>query len=246
MTFLRSVLYLIVFLIWTLGIVTLGLPGLISRRGALAVTRFWAHGVAWLARALLNIRFEIRGRENLPDGPCIVAAQHQSAFETYMLFLLFDYPVVILKHSLQWIPLVGWYIRRSGLIPINRGAGASAMRRILRGADKAIANGETVLIFPEGTRTALGHHQDYKPGIIALYNHCDAPLVPMALNTGLIWGKTRIAKLPGSIVFEFLPPIPAGLKRDAFLAELRSAIETASHALPKPDCDNLTKSIPKP
>ena len=120
------------------------------------------------------------------------------------------------------------------------------MRRILRGADKAIANGETVLIFPEGTRTALGHHQDYKPGIIALYNHCDAPLVPMALNTGLIWGKTRIAKLPGSIVFEFLPPIPAGLKRDAFLAELRSAIETASHALPKPDCDNLTKSIPKP
>lgn len=240
MTVLKSLIYVVIFLAWTLGIAILGLPGLATRKGALGVTRFWSRGVAILARTLLNIRFEIRGREHLPDGPCIVAAQHQSAFETYMLFLLFEYPVFILKDSLQWIPLVGWYIKRGGLIPINRGAGASAMRRILRGADEALARGESVLIFPEGTRTQLGQTQEYKPGIVALYNHCNAPLIPMALNSGLIWGKTRLTKLPGTIVFEFLPPIQPGLKRQEFLSELRSAIETASHDLPKPDHLALT------
>ncbi|NKB45160.1 MAG: 1-acyl-sn-glycerol-3-phosphate acyltransferase [Alphaproteobacteria bacterium] len=235
MTFIRSFLYLVIFLAWTLAVALIGLPFLVKRRGALGVMRLWSRGVTFLARWIIDVRFEIRGQENLPDGPCIVAAQHQSAFETYILFMLFEYPVFILKESLQWIPLVGWYIKRAGLITINRSAGANAMRHILRGADAAISRGESVLIFPEGTRTAPGQRQDYKPGIVALYNHCQAPLIPMALNTGHIWGKTRLTKLPGLIVFEFLPAIPVGLERAEFLAELRTRMETASEALPKPD-----------
>ena len=235
MIILRSTLYIPLFLAWTLAVALLGLPFLVSRRGALAVTRFWARGVATLARWLVGVKLEVRGRENVPDGPCIIAAQHQSAFETYMLFLLFEYPVFILKDSLQWIPLVGWFIKRGGLIPINRGSGANAMRRILRGANEAISQGETLLIFPEGTRTPPGGHQDYKPGIAALYSHCNAPIIPMALNSGCIWWKTRLEKLPGTIVFEFLPAIPTGLTREAFLTELRCAIETASAALPLPE-----------
>jgi 1-acyl-sn-glycerol-3-phosphate acyltransferase len=231
----RSFLYLVVFLPWTLTVAIVGLPFLITRQGALGIIRFWSRGITFLARWIINVRFEIRGQENLPDGPCIVAAQHQSAFETYILFLPFKYPVFILKESLQWIPLVGWYIKRGGLITINRSAGANAMRHILKGADAAISKGETVLIFPEGTRTAPGQRRDYKPGIVALYNHCQAPLIPMALNSGLVWGKTRLTKLPGTIVFEFLPAIPAGLKREEFLAELRVRLETASAALPLPD-----------
>ena len=235
MTLIRSFIYLVVFLPWTLAVAILGLPFLITRQSALGVIRFWSRGVTFLARWIISVQFEIRGRENLPDGPCIIAAQHQSAFETYILFLPFKYPVFILKESLQWIPLVGWYIKRAGLITINRSAGANAMRHILKGADAAIGNGETVLIFPEGTRTAPGQRQDYKPGIVALYNHCQAPLIPMALNSGRIWGKTRLTKRPGTIVFEFLPAIPPGLKRDEFLTELRARLETASDALPKPD-----------
>lgn len=234
MNWLRSFLYLIIFLIWTLAVALIGLPFLVTRRGALGTTRVWARGVAAFARLILNIQFEVRGRENLPDGPCIVAAQHQSAFETYMLFLLFEYPVFVLKQSLQWIPLVGWYIKRGGLIGIDRGAGGSAMRRVLRAANKAIGQGEAVLIFPEGTRTPPGGHTDYKPGIVALYNHCKAPVIPMALNSGHFWGKTQISKTPGKIVFEFLPAIAAGLPKDVFLTELRTAIESASTQLPAP------------
>ena len=232
---LRSTVYLVLFLVWTLAVSVLGLPFLVTRLGALSVTRFWSRGVAAMARWIVGVRFEIRGRENLPDGPCILAAQHQSAFETYMLFLMFKYPVFILKQSLQWIPFVGWYIQRGGLIPINRGAGASAMRQILRGANEALSRGESLLIFPEGTRTAPGHYEEYKPGIAALYAHCDAPVIPMALNTAEIWGKTRLNKLPGTIIFQILPAIPAGLPRAEFLTALRTAIETTSKKLPGPD-----------
>lgn len=233
MIFIRSLIYLVCFLTWTLVVAVLGLPSLATRASALQVIRFWARGVAFMARWLVGIRFEIRGRQYLDLTPSIIAAQHQSAFETFMLFLLFKRPVFILKQSLQWIPLVGWYIKRGGLIAIDRGAGASAMRRVLRAADAAIARGETVLIFPEGTRTSPGGHQDYKPGIVALYNHCQAPLIPMALNTGYFWGKTRLKKFPGTIVFEFLPPVETGLDRKAFLATLRASIEGAAEELPK-------------
>lgn len=232
MIWLRSIFYLPVFLSWTLIVALIGLPFLITRKGALGVTRVWARGVAAMARWILRIKFEVRGQENLPDGPCIIAAQHQSAFETYMLFLLFEYPVFILKQSLQWIPLVGWYIKRGGLIGIDRGAGASAMRRVLRAASAAMGRGETVLIFPEGTRTPPSGHTDYKPGIVALYNHCDAPVIPMALNSGHFWGKGQITKKPGTIVFEFLPSIPANLPKSEFLVELRAALDSASAKLP--------------
>ena len=234
MIFVRSVVYFIAFLLWTLLVAVFSLPTLVTREGALWSTRFWARGVAFLARWLTGIRFEIRGRNHIPAEPCIIAAQHQAAFETYMLFLLFDHPVFILKDSLQSIPLIGWYIRRSGLIAINRGAGASAMRRVLRAANSAVARGETLLIFPEGTRTPPGQRQEYKPGIVALYHYCKAPLVPMALNSGYFWGKTRIKKYPGTIVFEFLPSIAPGMDRDTFLNSLRVAIETASAKLPGP------------
>lgn len=232
---LRSFFYLPVFLTWTLAIALLGLPFLVTRKRALGTTRFWARGVAALARWMLGIKFEVRGQENIPNGPCIIAAQHQSAFETYMLFLLFEYPVFVLKQSLQWIPLVGWYIKRSGLIGIDRGAGGSAIRRVLRAASAAMERGETVLIFPEGTRTPPGGHTDYKPGIVALYNHCDAPVIPMALNSGHFWGKTQITKKPGTIVFEFLPALPADLPKSEFLALLRTTLETASAKLPTPN-----------
>ena len=233
MIFIRSVIYLMVFLTWTLLVAVLGLPMLTTREGALSATRFWAHGVRLMARWIVGIRLEIKGQNHLPKGPCIIASQHQSAFETYMLFLLFNYPVFILKDSLQSIPLIGWYIRRGGLIAIDRNAGASAMRRVLRAADTAIARGETILIFPEGTRTLSGQRQDYKPGIVALYQHCDAPLVPMALNSGHYWGKTRLKKIPGTIVFEFLPVMEKGLDRDTFLKNLRSVIEAAATDLPQ-------------
>jgi 1-acyl-sn-glycerol-3-phosphate acyltransferase len=243
MIWLRSIVYLVCFAVWAAAVPVCALPALVSRSSSLAATRLWSRGVLFLARVIVGIKFEVRGREHLPDGPYIVAAQHQAAFETFALFLLFDRPVFILKESLQWIPLIGWYIKRDGLVGINRSAGAGAMRRMLRAAEQALARGETLLLFPEGTRTAPGVHNPYKPGIVALYNHTGVPVVPMALNTGYYWGKTRLLKIPGQIVFQFLPPIGQGLSKDEFLTTLRSQIEEASAALPVPAANLQAKTV---
>jgi 1-acyl-sn-glycerol-3-phosphate acyltransferase len=232
MILVRSWLYTILFLIWTLSAAIVCLPALVHRRAALGAIRMWVRGVMALARGLVGIRFRVEGKENIPRGPCIIAAQHQSSFETYRLFLEVDDPVFVLKRELVWIPFVGWYILRAGLVPIDRGAGAGAMRRMLRAADAAVARGAQVLIFPEGTRTPPGVRRPYRPGVAALYNHCRVPLVPMALNSGYFWGKTRVRKEPGEIVFKFLPPVEQGLGKDDLLATLRDRLERAAATLP--------------
>lgn len=230
---LKSWVYLVVFLAWTIGAAVVCLPTLVSRRWAVGAIRMWVRGIRFLARNITGITFRSEGRENIPEGPCIVAAQHQSSFETYEMFHELEHPVFVLKRELIYIPILGWYMQRAGLVSVDRGAGATAMRKMLRAAQNALDADNQVIIFPEGTRANPGEMKPYKPGIAALYAHCDVPVIPMALNSGHFWGKTRILKRPGEIVFRYLPALPRGLSRDAFLAELRSRIETADRELPQ-------------
>lgn len=186
-----------------------------------------------LARVVVNIESETLGRENLPAGACIIAAQHQSSYETYRLFLELDQPIFILKRELTFIPVVGWFMSRIGLIGIDRSAGAGAMKKMLREAQAALNAGRQVIIFPEGTRTAPGVIRPYRPGVAALYAHCDAPVIPMALNSGFFWGKTRILKRPGTIILHFLPPLAPGQSKNAMLADLRARIDSAASKMPQ-------------
>jgi 1-acyl-sn-glycerol-3-phosphate acyltransferase len=234
MIMLRSWIYTILFLAWSLFAPIIQLPCLVTRRGALGGIRMWARGVMFLARTIVGVSFRAEGKENIPKGGCIIAAQHQSSFETYKLFLEVENPVFVFKRELVFIPFIGWYILRAGLVPIDRGAGAKAMRRMLRAADAAVARGAQILIFPEGTRTAPGDHAPYRPGVVGLYNHCNVPLIPMALNSGYTWGKTRVRKDPGEIVFKYLPAIEAGLGKQELLTKLRESLEGAAATLPKP------------
>ncbi len=233
---LRSWIYLVLFLAWTLALAVVCLPVLLKASWTLAAIRMWIRGIMLLARTIVNVDFRVTGTEHLPDGgkgSCIVAAQHQSSFETYALFLDLQRPVFILKRELFWIPLVGWYMARAGFIFIDRGGAGSAMRKMLRAAQEALDEGHQIVVFPEGTRVPPGESRPYKPGIAALYAHCTAPVIPMALNTATIWGKTRILKLPGEIVFQFLPALPKGLDKDGVLTELRARLEPASALLPQ-------------
>ncbi len=218
---LRSWLYLALFLLWTVAIAIVCLPALVTTRSTMAAIRLWIHGIMGLARVIVGIDCRILGREHVPPGACIIAAQHQSSFETYRLFVEFEQPVFILKRELIWIPIIGWYMQRAGLVSIDRGAGAGAMRKMLRSAQAALDRGSQVMVFPEGTRVPPGESRPFRPGIVALYTHCAAPVIPMALNSGPYWGKTRVLKLPGEITFRFLPALPAGLERDEMLTELR-------------------------
>jgi 1-acyl-sn-glycerol-3-phosphate acyltransferase len=228
---LRSWIYLITFLLWTLGVGVLFLPTLIYPPWTLITVRLWIGGIMVLARVIVGIKCRVLGKEHVPSGACIIAAEHQSSFETYRLFKDLEHPIFILKRELTWIPIVGWYMTRAGFVGIDRGAGAGAMRKMLRATKKALEDGHQVIVFPEGTRVPFGEKRPYQPGIAALYNQCDVPMIPMALNSGYSWGKTRILKIPGEIVFQFLPALPRGLDRDRLLAELRRRFD-AAHSHP--------------
>ncbi len=228
---LRSWVYLVVFLLWTLGVGVCFLPTLITRRTALIGVRTWIGGIMVLGRVICGISCRVLGKEHVPTGACIIAAEHQSSFETYRLFKDLEHPIFILKRELTWIPIVGWYMTRAGFVPIDRGAGAGAMRKMLRATEAALKAGHQVIVFPEGTRVPYGEKRPYQPGIAALYNQCDVPMIPMALNTGYFWGKTRILKIPGEIVFRFLPVLPRGMNRDTLLSELRRQFDEA-HSRP--------------
>jgi len=223
----RSWIYLVLFVSWTTFCGFFLLPTLVRRDWTLAGIRFWVRGIMFLARTVAGVTCRIEGKENIPPGACIVAAQHQASFETYRIFLELPRPVFVLKRELTWIPLIGWYMARGGLVPIDRASGATAMRKMLRAAKAAMARGDQIVLFPEGTRVPPGEQRPYQPGVVALYNSLNVPVIPMALNTGALWGKTRILKIPGQIVFRFLPPMPAGMDKTEILDALRVQIEGA-------------------
>ncbi len=232
MNVVRSLLFNLLFWCWTAVVVFGFSPALLGPgRWSSRAQAVWAAGTDFLARRVLGIRFEVRGRENLPEGAVIVASKHQSAYETIMFSLILRDPAVVLKRELLAIPLYGWYSRRMGMIPIDRSASSKALRQMMRAADKAAAQQRPILIFPEGTRVAPGVKGRYLPGVAGLYRHLGLPVVPVALDSGLLWGRNALVKKPGTVTFQFLPAIPPGLDRAALMARLETEIETASNAL---------------
>ncbi|PCJ59393.1 MAG: 1-acyl-sn-glycerol-3-phosphate acyltransferase [Rhodospirillaceae bacterium] len=232
MIFLRSALFNLLFFGGTTFLAFACLPILLlPRRYLICLQRFWTGGMAWLLSHVVGITAEIRGREYLPEGAFLVASKHQSAWETMAYVFLLRDPSFVLKREILLIPVFGLYVRKAGLVPIDRTRGVAALRRMLRSAGKAAEEGRPIVIFPEGTRVAPGSHSPYHAGIVALYTHLHLPVVPVALNSGLYWSRRSFLKRPGKIVLEFLPPIPEGLGKSAFLEEVEQRIEGATDRL---------------
>ena len=232
MSWLRSLAFNIAFVAATVTIGFAGLPLLAApRRAVMAFGRFWAQAVLALLGCVVGMRGEVRGRANLPAGPCLIAMKHQSAWDTLMLPPLLRDPAVVIKRELLFVPFYGWYASRAGSIFIDRKGGAAALRRMVAAAKAAAAQGRPVVIFPQGTRTAPGEVQPYQPGVAALYQALSLPLVPAAVNSGLYWGRRSFMKRPGRAIMNFLPPIPPGLPRREAVAEVERRIETATAAL---------------
>lgn len=232
MLHLRSAL----FQLWFFGVtflasllltLALPLPHRVMAKGVAA----YARAVLFGLRAIAGISHEIRGREHMPRARAIVAAKHQSAWETVAMLAILDDPVQVLKKELALIPFYGWHALKLGMIPVDRSARASALKKMIALAKRRIAQNRIILIFPQGTRVAPGCREEYKPGVAALYTQLGVPCVPVALNSGVFWPRRALLKKPGTIVVEFLPPIPPGLKREQFMALLESRIEEASNRL---------------
>ena len=201
------------------------------RWAILMAARGWARTSMWLHERITGARVEFRGRENIPAGPLLVAAKHQSAWETMALLLFFRDPTYILKRELLWLPLFGWHLLRANQIPIDRGSRSVAMAKMTERARQAIAEGRQILIFPEGTRRKAGAEPAYKYGVARLYETLNCPCLPIAMTSGLAWPRNTLLHYPKPILVEFLPVIPAGLPPEVFYERLQSAIEPATNRL---------------
>jgi 1-acyl-sn-glycerol-3-phosphate acyltransferase len=227
-TLLRSAIFFLWFALASAVLCVVFLPALIlPRQITVWMSRQWSALNFWGLRVIAGVRFEVRG--TVPRDGVLVAAKHMSMWDTMALYLVLDDPAVVLKRGLQFIPFYGWYITKAGSIAIDRGGGASTLRRMTAAAKRALAQGRSILIFPEGTRKKPDAAPDYKPGVAALYSQLGVPCVPAALNSGLFW--TGFIKRPGNIVLEFLEPIPPGLRSRDFMKVLQERVETATAAL---------------
>ncbi|MCR0985809.1 lysophospholipid acyltransferase family protein [Roseomonas populi] len=236
MTALRSALFNLLFFAFTALAVIFGLPLLAFPPGVMhRFLRGWAHGVLWLLRVVCGIRLRVTGAENLPvHGPAIIAAQHQSAFDTVVWHALLPRPSYVMKEELMRIPGWGAMARHVHSIPVDREGGASSLKRLVRAARETAALGYQIVIFPEGTRSAPGERQPWQPGFAAMAAATALPVVPVATDSGRLWGRRAFTKRPGLLTVAVLPPIPPGLPRAELMARAESAVAEASANLERP------------
>lgn len=229
---LRSIVYNVVFLVLILSMMILLSPVLLfGQRAEMAIVRLWSRLSMWLHTAVTGVRHEYRHFDRLPPGGCIVAAKHQSTWETIALIPFFRHPAFILKRELIWLPFFGWWAWRAGMIPVDRGKGSQALIDMVAKARAATDAGREIVIFPEGTRREAGDEPRYKIGIAHLYRDLGVPVVPIALNSGVYWPRRSIVQRPGTIVAEMLEPIPPGLDPREMFRRLQEDLEAA--------CDRL-------
>ncbi len=198
------------------------------------VSTLYSGMISFFERTVLGLKLELRGLENLPEGSdYIIAAKHQSAYETLKIPFMarIKHPVIVLKKELIYLPVWGFYPPRMGLIAIDRSTGPQALQQMIAGARRGFQQGRPLAIFPEGTRRAVGAAPDYKPGLAKIYRDLKVPVVPMALNSGVFWGRNKFFKKGGTVVFEFLPALPADMPPLKMMAALEEQTEAATARL---------------
>ena len=232
MTALRSFIYNVIFYINLALFLVLGSEFFfLPRKWAIRALQAWGKSALWWMKVICGTRIEVRGVEHIPNGAALVAGKHQSFWETFAILPCLDDPAMVLKKELTYIPFFGWFIYKFKMIVVERSAGSTALKDLIRRAKEEAARGRQIVIMPEGTRRPVDAPPDYKPGAAALYSNLDLPCVPFALNSGLYWPRRKFLRRPGTIIIEFLPAIPAGLPRKQFQVRLQEAIETATNRL---------------
>jgi 1-acyl-sn-glycerol-3-phosphate acyltransferase len=231
-TALRSLVFVGLFYLWSAGIAIGSTPILLGpQEWSLRMFNIWSRGVLLLLRICCDVRVEVWGVQHRPDGAALVAAKHQCMLDVFAQFSILPRSCFVTKKELMWIPWFSWYARRVGAIAVDREGHSTALRKMVADAKARFAENRQVVIFPEGTRGTPGVRGVYKPGIAALYRELDVPVYPVATNSGVHWPAHGFIRKPGTIVFEFLEPIPPGLKRAEFMRILEERIETASEKL---------------
>lgn len=245
MMWVRSLAFYAAFYSWALFCGILFLPALILPRPvALKVSKMWVRGILWQCKHTLGICVRVNGKENLRTHPAIIASKHQSAWETFFLHHLIADPIIVLKQELLWIPVLGWYLNKLGMIGLSRSKRKNVqdLKILLKKASVALSHSRQILIFPEGTRSKPGEKGKYQTGITSLYQHLKVPVIPVAHNAGLFWPRRGFLKRPGTITVDILAPIQPGLSRKEFMGILENKIETTSNNLIHEGCAYAKKT----
>ncbi|MEL6506313.1 MAG: lysophospholipid acyltransferase family protein [Pseudomonadota bacterium] len=215
----------LIFRVWITSITAIGgvigIAFLLSDGPAIRwFCRQWARTVLFGLTHICGIRAAIAGRENLPTGPAIIAANHQSMWETVWLYAHLRHPIFVIKQELTQVPVFGFWLRKSGAIAIDREAGPKSIRALIRNTRQAIKSGAQIVIFPEGTRLQPGETAALKPGIAGIYQACGAPVHVVGHDSGRRWLYPGWRKRAGPVQMRIAPAIEPGLEREGFLAQL--------------------------
>jgi 1-acyl-sn-glycerol-3-phosphate acyltransferase len=232
MIFIRSFIFNGVFYIGTAFAAILGAFGhIFGRKFTLKIACYWGHMVHFLLKWIVGLDYEIRGQEKWDGRPAIFACKHQSLLETAMIQVLAYDSGIILKRELLWIPIFGQAIQALGVIAIHRGKGKRAIDQLIEGALDSLEKGRNFMIYPEGTRKAVGAPVHLKHGIAALYNKARHPVIPIVLNTGHFWARRSFLRYPGKVIYQYLDPIEPCLSEEDFMKRLSNALEKGTQAL---------------
>lgn len=225
MIVLRSALFNVAFFGITLvATVVASLARLTSSDHVLAIAMLWARSLTMAVRVICGIRVEVTGLEHIPPGAALIASRHQSAFDTFVWLTLLPRCCYVFKKDLLRIPLFGALIPGAGMIAVDRDGGSLAIRNLLREADRAVREGRQIVIFPEGTRSEPGSKLVLQPGVAAMASRTGLPVIPVATNSGIFWGRRSFRKQPGTIRIAIGEPIPAHTDRKALMQALERGL----------------------
>lgn len=202
---------------------------LLRRDAAFDAVHSYCRWVRWSAKVLVGLRSEIRGE--VPQDEVLIAAKHQSFFDIIMIVSVVPRPKFIMKRELLWAPILGWYAKKIGCVPVNRGKRSQAMAQMVADVKAGRELPGQLIIYPQGTRVAAGAAKPYKVGVGVLYSELGQDCVPAATNVGVFWPRHGLLRKPGLAVVEFLPRIPAGRSVAEFMAGIEPLIEDASNRL---------------
>ena len=236
-SFCKSLLFYIILFLFSFLIPTIFfIPSIIFKSNKIADygAKIWAQIIMFSLKNICGINYQIINKHNIPNYPCIFACKHQSMWETIIMHLIIKQPVYAYKTELLKIPFYGWFLNAMSGIKVQRKGGASALKHVLQQAKKYLSKNQSIVIFPQGTRVEVFgkiFQYPYQPGIIALYQNCQVPVVPIALNSGIFWPKKLFSHKSGTILIEFLPPINIGLNKQQFIQTLTQQLEEKSQQL---------------
>jgi 1-acyl-sn-glycerol-3-phosphate acyltransferase len=229
--YVRSKLFDILLACWTAlfvpPLVVLWLCGS-PERAIRRATRVWAKGILVCLKGVVGLKYVERGQGNIPEGPCLIIANHQSTWETLAFLVLFPDVAIIAKEELLTIPVFSWFLRKSPMILIDRESGAKAIRKMIDESRAALDQGRSVLIFPQGSRRSVDEPVEFKRGVEILYTKLARPVLPVALNSGHFWAPDRSSKRAGTISVSYLTPIEPGLSGREFMLQAERLLETES------------------